>query len=176
MGSRPRLPLVAIVGSVVAVDQVTKWWALHTLDDRDIDLVGTLRLHLVMNKGSAFGFGSRFTPLITLVAIAVVMLFLRTGTKLTERWPRVAMALVVGGALGNLTDRIFRVGGGLLGGAVVDFLDLQWWPVFNVADVAISVGAILLVVTAGRDVDGPPDTGGAREPDTGGATEEELGR
>jgi signal peptidase II len=58
---------------------------------------------------------------------------------------------VVGGAIGNLLDRVFREGGGLLGGAVVDFVDLQWWPVFNVADVAICVGAVLLSLTASRE-------------------------
>lgn len=133
----------------MALDQASKWWALHALDDRDIDVVWTLRLHLLMNKGSAFGFGSRYTPLITLLAMAIVTVFLRTSRKLTGRWSQVAMALVVGGALGNLVDRLFRGDGGVLTGAVVDFVDLQWWPVFNIADVAIFMGAALLIFTTG---------------------------
>ncbi len=151
MGDRPRLRVAAIAGSVLTLDQAAKWWALHALDNRDIDLVWTLRLRLLMNKGSAFGFGSRYTPLITLLAIAVVMVFLRTGNRLTARWPRFAMGLVVGGAFGNLIDRLFRGDGGLLTGAVVDFIDLQWWPVFNIADMAIVLGAALLIFTAGSE-------------------------
>ena len=135
---------------VVVVDQVTKAWALTTLDDRTIDLFWTLRLRLLFNTGSAFGFGSRFSPIIALVAVVVVLVLLRAGRALRGRPALVAVGLVVGGAIGNLGDRVFREGGGLLGGAVVDFIDLQWCPVFNVADVAICVGAVLLTVTAGR--------------------------
>ena len=58
---------------------------------------------------------------------------------------RIAVGAIIGGAIGNLADRAFREGGGFFGGAVVDFIDLQWWPVFNVADSAIVVGGILVV-------------------------------
>ena len=58
---------------------------------------------------------------------------------------RIAVGAIIGGAIGNLADRVFREGGGFFGGAVVDFIDLQWWPVFNVADSAIVVGGILVV-------------------------------
>jgi signal peptidase II len=90
----------------------------------------------------------------------------------------IAIGMVLGGALGNLSDRAFRGGGGFLGGGVVDFVDLQWWPVFNVADSAIVVGAILLFLVQWRDevaddgrgpaTRGEP-TGGAS---TGGAAEQ----
>ena len=148
---RTRWLLVATVAPiVVAVDQLTKWWALQALDDRTIDLVWTLRLRLLFNTGSAFGLGSRFAPIIALVAVVVVTVVLRAQRALTS-WPaRFGAALVVGGAVGNLLDRLFRDGGGFLGGAVVDFVDLQWWPVFNVADACICVGATLLAFTAGR--------------------------
>lgn len=148
---RRQLHMTGVVAAVVAIDQATKWWALSALDDRDVDLIWTLRLNLLMNKGSAFGLGSRYTPLITLLAMAIVLVILRTSSKLIRRWPQVAVALVIGGALGNLFDRVFRSGSGLLGGAVVDFIDFQWWPVFNVADIAISVGAVLLVLTGSSD-------------------------
>ena len=148
---RTRWALVAVVAPiVVAVDQLTKWWALQVLDDRTIDLVWTLRLRLLFNTGSAFGLGSRFAPIIALVAVVVVTVVLRAQRALTG-WPaRFGAALVVGGAVGNLLDRLFRDGGGFLGGAVVDFVDFQWWPVFNVADACICVGAALLAFTAGR--------------------------
>ncbi|MGK2958115.1 MAG: signal peptidase II [Acidimicrobiales bacterium] len=165
MDKRSRLLVAGIAGAVVAVDQLTKWWALEVLGNRTIDVVWTLQFRLLFNKGSAFGFGSRFTPLITLIAITIVVFFLRTGSKYTSVWPRVAMALVVGGALGNLVDRLFRDGSGFLGGAVVDFLDLQWWPVFNLADVAISFGAVLLVITSSSssEDDNEPETSGVDE-------------
>jgi signal peptidase II len=146
-------PVAAVALVVTALDQVTKWWALNALDDRTIDLIWTLRLRLVFNTGSAFGLGSRYTPIIALVAVAVVLVLLRAGSTLRGRWPLLAVGLVVGGAVGNLLDRVFREGGGLLGGAVVDFIDFQWWPVFNVADIAICVGAVLLSLTASREAE-----------------------
>jgi signal peptidase II len=137
--------------SVVALDQLTKWWAKETLDTRTIDLPWTLRLNLTLNRGAAFGLGSKYAPLIALAAVGVVVVVLGTTRGLDARWPRVGVGLVLGGAFGNLADRLFREGSGFLGGAVVDFVDLQWWPVFNVADAAVCVGAVLLVLTAARE-------------------------
>lgn len=135
--------------TVVVADQATKWWALRALEGgRSIDVVWTLRLRLVFNRGTAFGFGSRFAPLIAILAVVVVVVLLRNGSTLRGGWSRASLGLVLGGALGNLIDRVFRDGGGFLGGEVVDFLDLQWWPVFNVADAAITSGAVLLVLAA----------------------------
>jgi signal peptidase II len=147
----------AVVGAIVlGVDHLTKWWALNALDDRDIDLVGSLRLHLVFNRGASFGLGSRFAPFIALLAVVVVVVLLRVGREERALWPRIALALVTAGAVGNLLDRVFREGDGFLGGAVVDFIDLQWWPVFNVADMAITCGAILLVLTGAREREPSP--------------------
>jgi signal peptidase II len=140
---------VAVV--VVAVDQLTKWWALHELDTRTIDLPWTLRLNLTLNRGAAFGLGSKYAPIIALAAVCVVIVVLGTTRGLDSRWPRLGVGLVLGGAFGNLADRVFRDGTGFLGGAVVDFVDIQWWPVFNVADAAVCVGAVLLVLTAARE-------------------------
>ncbi len=147
-----RLGLVAVVAAVVVVlDQLTKWWAQRTLADGAIDLVGPLRLNLLYNTGAAFSMGSGkgLGPWIALLAIVVVV-----GLSLgyTSRFPlgAVAAGLVTGGAIGNLLDRAFRGDQGFLHGAVVDFIDLQWWPVFNVADAAIVVGAILLVIASFR--------------------------
>ena len=156
--SRPRLGsrwtlIAGVAAVVVGLDQLTKWWALQTLDTRTIDLVWTLRFNLVLNRGAAFGLGSRYAPLIALAAVVVVVFVLGTTRGLDSLWPRLGIALVLGGALGNLSDRVFREGEGLLGGAVVDFVDLQWWPVFNVADAAVCVGAVLLVLTAAREPD-----------------------
>lgn len=143
---------LAVAGVLVAVDQATKWWALAALDGgRTIDLFWTLRLRLVFNSGAAFGVGAAYAPVLALVAVAVVVVLLRAGRALQGVWPRLAIGLVLGGAVGNLLDRALRGGGELLGGAVVDFIDLQWWPVFNVADMAITGGAVLLALTARHD-------------------------
>jgi signal peptidase II len=141
----------AVAAVVLALDQLTKWWALQELDTRTIDLPWTLRLNLTLNRGAAFGLGSKYAPLIALAAVCVVVVVLGTTRGLDARWPRIGVGLVLGGALGNLSDRLFREGSGFLGGAVVDFIDLQWWPVFNVADAAVCVGAVLLVLTAARE-------------------------
>jgi signal peptidase II len=140
-------------GAVVAVDQLTKAWALRTLDDRSIHVVWTLRLHLSFNSGAAFGVGRGLAPLLVVVGVVVVVgLVAMGGRTVTTAVGAVALGLVLGGAVGNLADRVF----GGHGGAVVDFIDLQWWPVFNVADAAISCGALLLVVAGvGRRTEGP---------------------
>jgi signal peptidase II len=135
----------------VAADQLSKAWALATLDGgRVIDLVGTLRLRLTFNEGSAFGLGGGRTTLVSLIAVVVSLVVIRLGVRASSRPWALGFGLVLGGALGNLVDRVIRDGTGLLGGRVVDFIDLQWWPVFNVADIAIVVGVGLLAVLAFR--------------------------
>jgi signal peptidase II len=142
---------------VLVLDQLTKWWALETLPGRVIDVVWTLRLRLAMNYGSAFSIGQGRGALISLLALVIVVVLLRSGRYATRPLSALAIGLVVGGAIGNLADRLFREGDGFLGGGVVDFLDLQWWPIFNVADSGIVVGAILLFFTQLREPDEPED-------------------
>lgn len=130
--------------AVVAVDQLTKTWALRTLSDEPIHVIGTLQLNLSFNTGAAFGLGKGLAPLFMVGAIAVLVAVIGFGrSAATTPAAVVALGLVVGGALGNLADRFLRDHGG----AVVDFLDLQWWPIFNVADVAITLGAALLILS-----------------------------
>jgi signal peptidase II len=142
---------LAIAAAVIVVDHLTKWWALRALDDHDIDIVWKLRFNLVRNAGGAFGLGSRFAPLFALAALTIVLVLFSSGATFTSRWSQVAVGLVLGGALGNLLDRLLREGHGFLGGRVVDFIDTQVWPVWNVADMAVSVGAVLLALTAARE-------------------------
>jgi signal peptidase II len=158
---RARWPLLlSVAAGALAVDQLTKWWAVETLDTRTIDVVWTLRLHLIVNYGSAFSVARGRGAVISLLALVVVAILLRSGRYATRPGTAVAIGLVAGGALGNLIDRAFRAGDGLLGGGVVDFIDLQWWPVFNIADAAIVVGALLLVATQWHQDD--EDQGKAR--------------
>ena len=145
-GRRP-LVLAAVAGVVVALDQATKSLALEALADGPIDLVWTLRLNLSYNRGAAFGLGEGLAPLLVAAGVALLVVLAGFSRSLTGRLPTFALGLVLGGAAGNLVDRLVRGHDG----AVVDFIDLQWWPVFNVADMAIVCGAVLLVLTSGRD-------------------------
>lgn len=146
VGSRAgRFALTGIVAAVVvALDQLTKTLALNALDDGPIDLFWTLSLDLSFNRGVAFSMGTGLTPLITIAAIVLVGGLLAFARHASSRLLAFALGLLLGGALGNLSDRLFRGHGG----AVIDFIDLQWWPVFNVADIGVSVGAVLMVVAS----------------------------
>ncbi len=148
---RHNLVLLGVAALVVAVDQLTKWWALEALQDRDIEVVWTLRLNLVHNSGAAFGLGQGLEVVIASVALlfVIVVAWAGWGGRRLSLSP-VLLGMVLGGAIGNLADRAARAGDGFLGGAVVDFVDLQWWPVFNAADSAIVVAGVLLVLTAPR--------------------------
>lgn len=130
-----------------ALDQLTKLWALHALEDSPIPVVWTLRFDLAYNSGASFSLGTGMGPWIALGTVIIVGFLLHAAWSTRSRVAAVAFGLIVGGALGNLADRLLRSGSGFLGGSVVDFIDLQWWPVFNLADVGVVCGAILLIVT-----------------------------
>ena len=148
-----RFATVAAVGlAVLAFDQLTKAWALNRLSGgRLVEVVGSLRFNLAYNTGTAFSMGSGkgLGPWISVLAIVVVV-GLSLGYTSRFRLGAIAAGMIAGGALGNLGDRAFRGDDGFLHGAVIDFVDLQWWPVFNVADAAIVVGAGLLVLASIR--------------------------
>lgn len=137
---------VVIIGVVVA-DQLTKWWATQALDDRDIDLFWTLRLNKSTNTGMAFGQGQSWGPIIAVVAMVVVVGLLLSLRRGGGRLGDVAVGLIIGGAIGNLIDRLVRSPGWLRGG-VVDFIDFQWFPIFNVADIGITTGGALLLLAS----------------------------
>jgi signal peptidase II len=140
-----------LAAAVVVLDQLTKEWALSALADGPIDVVGSLRFNLSFNSGTAFSFGRGWGGVISLVGLVVVAVLLHGVLRWPGRLPAVAAGLVAGGAIGNLLDRFVREGDGFLGGRVVDFVDLQWWPIFNVADIAICSGAALLAILSLRD-------------------------
>lgn len=148
--------------AVVALDQVTKTWAVNALDDgRTIHVVWTLRFALGFNSGMAFSKATGLGPLIGIIATLAIVFILASLRRADSVSSAFGMSLVAAGAMGNVIDRLFR-GDAWFRGSVVDFIDLQWWPVFNVADSAITVGGILVIIGALR----------AREPaGSGGATE-----
>jgi signal peptidase II len=134
---------------IVVVDQLTKAWAVDRLSDGDIDIVWTLRFHLSYNTGMAFSQGQDWGPIIGVIAMLVIVAMLLSLRRQPGRPTDIAVGLIVGGAVGNLLDRLFRQEGWLRGG-VVDFIDFQWFPVFNVADMAITIGGALLVLASWR--------------------------
>lgn len=144
--------LWVMVALIVALDQLTKHWALNRLSQsRTIDIVGSLRFNLAFNKGMAFSQATGFGPVIGALGFVVVIGIVLWLRRLAGGVSSFAAGLIVGGAVGNLIDRLFR-GDAFLRGAVVDFIDLQWWPVFNIADSAISIGAVLMFVASFRRV------------------------
>jgi signal peptidase II len=136
-------PWIAAVG-VIALDQITKELALSRLADGPVDVVGTLTFRLTFNSGMAFGAGAGWGPLIGGLAIAVIVYLVRTVRRHEPGPTAAALGVLIGGAAGNLVDRLLR-GERWLRGSVVDFIDIGRFPVFNIADAAINVGAVLLV-------------------------------
>ena len=151
--------LLALASVVLVVDLLTKLVVVATIGPgENIRLLGgALYLTNLRNTGAAFSFAEGFTVLFTLVAVAVAVVIVRTARRLFSAGWAVALGLVLGGALGNLVDRVFRDPGFLRGG-VVDFLsvfgpDGRVWPVFNVADSAIVCGGVLGVLLALRGIE-----------------------
>ena len=140
-----------VAAALIVLDQLTKWWALEALEGgRVIDLVWTLRLRLVFNTGAAFSSFEGLGPFLGIAAVVVAGVLLLNRRLVSDRWSAVAAGSIAGGALGNLADRLFRSDDGFLGGAVVDFIDVQWWPVWNVADMGVVLGGAALVWHAYR--------------------------
>ncbi|AZG43727.1 Lipoprotein signal peptidase [Gordonia insulae] len=149
--------LLAIAAGVIALDVLTKSIAVANLDPmRPVHIIGdVVTLRLVRNSGAAFSVASGYTWVLTIVALVVVIGIVRYSSRLRSAWWILGLGLVLGGAMGNLADRIFRSPGPLRG-HVVDFVSVGWWPVFNVADSAVVCGAVLLVILSllGFEYDG----------------------
>ncbi len=150
--------LLSVAAAVLALDVVTKVLAVKLLTPGEpVSIIGdTVTWTLVRNSGAAFSMATGYTWVLTLVAAGVVVGIIWMGRRLVSPWWAVGLGMILGGALGNLVDRVFRSPGPLRG-HVVDFLSIGWWPVFNVADPAVVGGAILLVALSlfGYDFDSP---------------------
>jgi signal peptidase II len=149
-----RARFATVVFSVAAaaylLDRVTKWLVVDRLAGRPpVEVIpGVLQLNYTQNSGGAFGLGGSASWLFAGATIAVSIAIVVLAFRVRRLGVAVGMGLVLGGGLGNLTDRIVRGSG--LSGRVVDFIDLHVWPVFNVADAAIVIGAIVIVASSAR--------------------------
>ncbi|MFF1769492.1 signal peptidase II [Streptomyces sp. NPDC058249] len=155
-GSRRRriAVLFAVAVLAYALDLVSKMIVVAKLEHHDsIEVIGTwLKFEAIRNAGAAFGFGDAFTVIFTVIAAAVIVVIARLARKLYSLPWAIALGLLLGGALGNLTDRIFR-SPGVFEGAVVDFIAPKHFAVFNLADSAIVCGGILIVLLSFRGLD-----------------------
>jgi signal peptidase II len=127
-------------------------WAISALTSKPRPIIGTfVQFVLVKNSGAAFSFATSFTVIFTLLSLAVVVAVAKFAPLVTSPGWLIAMGLLLGGVLGNLTDRIFRHPG-FLSGYVIDWIEIPHWPVFNLADSAISVAAALALVLSLRNI------------------------
>jgi signal peptidase II len=146
------LPVLALAVAVVAADQGTKLWALSRLaGHRAIVLPGGwVELRLISNPGAAFSLGGGATWVFTLCAAAAVAIVPWFAARARSRGQAIALGLLLGGAAGNLLDRLFRAPGPGVG-RVVDFIDYHGWFIGNVADIAIVASVAILIVRAVTD-------------------------
>ncbi|XVV34622.1 signal peptidase II [Streptomyces sp. CA-100214] len=153
-GGRRIAVLFAVAAFAYLLDLVSKMIVVAKLEHNEpIEIIGDwLRFAAIRNAGAAFGFGEAFTVIFTVIAAAVIVVIARLARKLYSLPWAVALGLLLGGALGNLTDRIFR-SPGVFKGAVVDFIAPKHFAVFNLADSAIVCGGILIVILSFRGLD-----------------------
>jgi signal peptidase II len=145
--------LLAIALVVLAADIVSKVIAVATLSDRPpVRLLGGfLTLTLTRNPGAAFSIGTSMTVVFTAIAVCIIGFILRTSRRIRSIGWAISLGLLLGGATGNLTDRILRYPG-LFRGYVVDWIMLPHWPIFNLADSSIVCGGVLAVLLAVRGI------------------------
>lgn len=147
MRSRKWQAIGVVIAVAIVLDQLSKEWAINRLSrDRIIEILPTLELDLTYNSGFSFGTGSGHGPLVGTLVIALCGLICWRLWLETLTIRAAIIAAILGGALGNLIDRVFRADDGLLSGDVVDFIDVTWYAVFNVADMFVVCGCIVLVL------------------------------
>jgi signal peptidase II len=169
-GAAPRGPrsarviatLLGVAVFVLAADLISKVVVVARLPHHPpVRLLGgLLTLRLIRNSGAAFSLGTSLTLVFTAIAVGVIIFILRTARRLRSIPWAITLGLLLGGATGNLADRIFRAPGPMRGD-VVDWIQLPHWPVFNLADSAIVCGGVLAVLLAvrGLRLDGTVDRG-----------------
>ena len=146
---RRALTLYSIAAVVLAADRITKTLAERTLQDGPVELIpGVLHLTYTTNPGGAFGLFGGIPWLFASISVGVIAAIVIASRRLPATSSAIGLGLVLGGAAGNMVDRAIR--GPAFSGEVVDFVDLQVWPIFNLADSAIMIGAATLLIAGLR--------------------------
>ena len=150
---RPWRSLYLSAWVVWLIDLGTKVWAVEVLSSRaNVQIIGSfLQLTFVQNSGAAFGIGAGSTIIFTFFALAVLIFITRYALQITSKGWALVCGLVLGGILGNLTDRIFRAPS-FLQGHVIDWIQIPNWPVFNIADSAIVIAAVVAIILTIRNI------------------------
>jgi signal peptidase II len=150
---RPWRSLYLTAWVVWLIDLGTKVWAVEVLSSRaNVKVIGSfLQLTFVQNSGAAFGIGAGSTIIFTFFALAVLIFITRYELQITSKGWALVCGLVLGGILGNLTDRIFREPS-FLQGHVIDWIQIPNWPVFNIADSAIVIAAVVAIILTIRNI------------------------
>jgi signal peptidase II len=150
---RPWRSLYLTAWVVWLIDLGTKVWAVEVLSSRaNVKVIGSfLQLTFVQNSGAAFGIGAGSTFIFTFFALAVLIVITRYALQITSKGWALVCGLVLGGILGNLTDRIFREPS-FLQGHVIDWIQIPNWPVFNIADTAIVIAAVVAIILTIRNI------------------------
>jgi signal peptidase II len=135
------------------IDFATKTWAQNTLSTREpVKIIGTfLQLTYLQNSGAAFSLGTSSTIIFSIIALATALTITYYANQVTSKGWAMVLGLVLGGVFGNLTDRIFREPSFLRGG-VIDWIQIPHWPVFNIADSAIVIAALIAIVLSARNI------------------------
>lgn len=141
-GVKVNVNVVAWVVGVIALDSASKWWARHQVRDSGRHVLGPLWLRVTYNRGVSFSFspaGPVFTSLAILIIVGVIAY---VGLRAAPGLPTVGLGLLLGGGVANEIDRLLSTSHG-----VTDFISVGWFPVFNLADAAITVGFVVLLVS-----------------------------
>lgn len=144
--------LFSLACVIWALDFLTKNWALENLSSAPRKILGSfLQLTLLRNPGAAFSMATSFTIVFTSISIAVALFITRYAARITSPWWAYVAGLVLGGVLGNLTDRIFREPG-FLYGHVIDWIEIPHWPIFNIADSSIFIAAGIAILLTTKNI------------------------
>ncbi len=144
--------LFSLACAIWALDFLTKNWAIENFSEGPKKVLGDLlQFTLFRNPGAAFSFATGFTIVFTTISLAVLIFIARYASRITYSWWAYVAGLVLGGVLGNLTDRIFREPG-FLYGHVIDWIEIPNWPIFNIADSAIFIAAGIAIILTTKNI------------------------